>query len=151
MLTELETQIIEAIESVNIKAFPFSDKPEQLFSTPKLTPSARVVIEKLNFTPISSHAFIVVADFSVFVFFRSLQGKVQNAYTLVENTLRALVNKTQFNLEPQEIELFYNESGEFAWRISCKAELRYVVPTEEEPLTRRITYENDEGIMEVSS
>ncbi len=149
MILELEAQIIQAIETIGIKAFPFSDKPQELFTVPKITPSARVVIEKLDFTAISSHSFIVDADFSVFVFFRSLQGKVQNAYELIENVLRALVNKTQFNIEPRQIELFYHESGEFAWRLSCKAELRYVVPAEEEPLTRRITYETDGEIMEV--
>ena len=95
----------------------------------------------MTFEPASGFSFYVDIDFSVFLFFRSLREKGQPAYELIERIINALVNKTHFNITPISVELFYHESGEFSFRILCKANARYVVPQEEEPLTRQITFE----------
>jgi hypothetical protein len=42
---------------------------------------------------------------------------------------------------PTKIELLAHESGDFVYRISFKANGRYVVPQQEEPLTTLINME----------
>jgi len=155
MLLELEKQVTKAIEDIGLKVLPIVEKATELFTIPKLTPCARIIVEKVTFSPISAFSFSVDCDFSVFLFFRSLREKGQGAYEFIESIISALVNKTYFNITPLSIELFYHESGEFSFRIAFKANGRYVVPQEEEPLTTRITYfekqdENEEFVTEVS-
>ncbi|MFZ8864074.1 MAG: hypothetical protein ACO2PP_26710 [Thermocrinis sp.] len=151
MLTELDAQIGDALQSLGLPILSKVDKPTELFAKPKITPCVWYIIEKARFESVSSFAFSVDFDVSVFLFYRSLREKGQGAYELLERILSALSLKTQFNLIPQGIELYYHESGEFAFLLSFKGNGRFVVPQEEEPLTTRITvYEGEEFVSEVS-
>jgi hypothetical protein len=150
MLTELDTQIGNVLQELGLPILSKVDKPTELFTKPKLTPCAWYIIEKAKLEPVSSFAFSVDFEVSVFLFYRSLREKGQGAYELLERILTALSLKTQFNLIPQGIELYYHESGEFAFLLSFKGNGRFVVPQEEEPLTTRITvYEGEEFVSEV--
>ena len=150
MLTELDTQIGNALRELGLTVLSKVDKPTELFTKPKTTPCVWYIIEKAKFEPVSSFAFSVDFEVSVFLFYRSLREKGQGAYELLERILSALSLKTQFNLVPQGIELYYHESGEFAFLLSFKGNGRLVVPPEEEPLTTRITvYEGEEFVSEV--
>jgi len=150
MLTELDTQIGNALQGLGLTVLSKVDKPTELFTKPKTTPCVWYIIEKAKLEPVSSFAFSVDFDISVFLFYRSLREKGQGAYELLERILSALSLKTQFNLVPQGIELYYHESGEFAFLLSFKGNGRFVVPQEEEPLTTRITvYEGEEFVSEV--
>jgi hypothetical protein len=139
MLTELDAQIGNALQSLGLPVLSKVDKPTELFIKPKTTPCVWYIIEKAKFDPLASFAFSVDFEVSVFLFYRSLREKGQGAYELLEKILSALSLKTQFNLVPQGIELYYHESGEFAFLLSFKGNARFVVPQEEEPLTKRIT------------
>jgi len=150
MLTELDAQIGNALQSLGLPILSKVDKPAELFTKPKITPCVWYIIEKAKFERIASFAFSVDFDVSVFLFYRSLREKGQGAYELLERILTALSLKTQFNLVPQAIELYYHESGEFAFLLSFKANARFIVP-QEEPLTKRITvYDGEELVSEVS-
>jgi hypothetical protein len=144
MLVELDAQIGDALQELGLPVLSKVDKPTELFTKPKTTPCVWYIIEKAKFEPDSFFAFSVDFDVSVFLFYRSLREKGQGAYELLEKILSALSLKTQFNLVPQGIELYYHESGEFAFLLSFKANGRFVVPQEEEPLTKHITVYNDE-------
>jgi hypothetical protein len=151
MLTELDAQIGNALQSLGLPVLSKVDKPTELFTKPKTTPCVWYIIEKAKFERIASFAFSVDFEVSVFLFYRSLREKGQGAYEILERILTALSLKTQFNLVPQGIELYYHESGEFAFLLSFKGNGRFVVPQEEEPLTTRITvYEGEEFVSEVS-
>jgi hypothetical protein len=151
MLTELDTQIGNALQSLGLPVLSKVDKPTELFTKPKTTPCVWYIIEKAKFERIASFAFSVDFEVSVFLFYRSLREKGQGAYEILERILTALSLKTQFNLVPQGIELYYHESGEFAFLLSFKGNGRFVVPQEEEPLTTRITvYEGEEFVSEAS-
>jgi hypothetical protein len=151
MLTELDTQIGNALQGLGLTVLSKVDKPTELFTKPKIAPCVWYIIEKAKFEPVSSFAFSVDFEVSVFLFYRSLREKGQGAYELLERILSALSLKTQFNLVPQGIELYYHESGEFAFLLSFRGNGRFVVPQEEEPLTTRITvYEGEELVSEVS-
>jgi len=150
MLTELDTQIGNALQGLGLTVLSKVDKPTELFTKPKTTPCVWYIIEKARLEPVSSFAFSVDFEVSVFLFYRSLREKGQGAYELLERILSTLSLKTQFNLIPQGIELYYHESGEFAFLLSFKGNGRFVVPQEEEPLTTRITvYEGEEFVSEV--
>jgi hypothetical protein len=150
MLTELDVQIGNALQGLGLPILSKVDKPTELFTKPKTTPCIWYIIEKAKFEPVSGFAFSVDFEVSVFLFYRSLREKGQGAYELLERILTALSLKTQFNLVPQGIELYYHESGEFAFLLSFKGNGRFVVPQEEEPLTARITvYEGEEFVSEV--
>jgi len=150
MLTELDTQIGDALQGLGLTVLSKVDKPAELFAKPKITPCIWYIIEKAKFERIASFAFSVDFDVSVFLFYRSLREKGQGAYELLERILTVLSLKTQFNLVPQGIELYYHESGEFAFLLSFKGNGRFVVPQEEEPLTTRITvYGGEELVSEV--
>jgi len=151
MLTELDAQIGNALGELGLTVLSKVDKPTELFTKPKITPAVWYIIEKARFEPVSSFAFSVDFEVSVFLFYRSLREKGQGAYELLERILSTLSLKTQFNLVPQGIELYYHESGEFAFLLSFKGNGRFVVPQEEEPLTTRITvYEGEEFVSEVA-
>jgi hypothetical protein len=151
MLTELDTQIGNALQSLGLPVLSKVDKPTELFTKPKTTPCVWYIIEKAKFERIASFAFSVDFEVSVFLFYRSLREKGQGAYEILERILTALSLKTQFNLVPQGIELYYHESGEFAFLLSFKGNGRFVVPQEEELLITRITvYEGEEFVSEVS-
>jgi len=151
MLTELDAQIGNALQSPGLPILSKVDKPTELFTKPKTTPCVWYIIEKARFEPVSSFAFSVDFEVSVFLFYRSLREKGQGAYELLEKILSTLSLKTQFNLVPQGIELYYHESGEFAFLLSFRGNGRFIVPQEEEPLTTRITvYEGEEFVSEVS-
>ena len=151
MLTELDAQIGNALQSLGLPILSKVDKPTELFTKPKTTPCVWYIIEKARFEPVSSFAFSVDFEVSVFLFYRSLREKGQGAYELLEKILSTLSLKTQFNLVPQGIELYYHESGEFAFLLSFRGNGRFIVPQEEEPLTTRITvYEGEEFVSEVS-
>ena len=151
MLTELDAQIGNALQSLGLPILSKVDKPTELFTKPKTTPCVWYIIEKARFEPVSSFAFSVDFEVSVFLFYRSLREKGQGAYELLEKILSTLSLKTQFNLVPQGIELYYHESGEFAFLLSFKGNGRFVAPQEEEPLTTCITvYEGEELVSEVS-
>jgi len=147
MLTELDAQIGNALQSLGLPVLSKVDKPTELFIKPKTTPCVWYIIEKAKFDPLASFAFSVDFEVSVFLFYRSLREKGQGAYELLEKILSALSLKTQFNLVPQGIELYYHESGEFAFFLSFKGNGRFIVPQEEEPLTKRITVYNDEELV----
>jgi len=150
MLTELDTQIGDALQGLGLTVLSKVDKLAELFAKPKITPCIWYIIEKAKFERIASFAFSVDFDVSVFLFYRSLREKGQGAYELLERILTVLSLKTQFNLVPQGIELYYHESGEFAFLLSFKGNGRFVVPQEEEPLTTRITvYGGEELVSEV--
>jgi hypothetical protein len=151
MLTELDVQIGNALQGLGLPILSKVDKPTELFTKPKITPCVWYIIEKARFEPVSNFAFSADFEVSVFLFYRSLREKGQGAYELLERILTALSLKTQFNLIPQGIELYYHESGEFAFLLSFKGNGRFVVPQEEEPLPTRITvYEGEEFVSEVS-
>jgi hypothetical protein len=77
----------------------------------------------------------------VILFFKSLRDEGQGAYPLLTKIVNSLVKQTQFNVIPNKIELLAHESGDFVYRISFKADGRYVIPTTEEPLTTQIKTE----------
>jgi len=151
MLTELDAQIGNALQGLGLTVLSKVDKPTELFTKQKITPCVWYIIEKARFEPVSGFAFSVDFEVSVFLFYRSLREKGQGAYELLERILSVLSLKTQFNLVPQGIELYYHESGEFAFFLSFRGNGRFVVPQEEEQVTTRITvYEGEEFVSEVS-
>jgi len=141
MFNALENQILEALGKAGIKAQAWSGKPEELFDKPRYTPAVKVLIENASFEPISSYSFYVDYSFSVLLFFKSLREEGQGAYPLITNIINTLVKQTQYNAMPVKIELLAHESGDFIYRISFKANGRYVVPEAEEPLTTQIKME----------
>ena len=141
MFNALENQILQALEQNGIKAQAWSGKPEELFDKPRYTPAVRVLIENASFEPISSYSFYVDYSFSVLLFFKSLREEGQGAYPLITSIINTLVKQTQYNAMPVKIELLAHESGDFVYRISFKANGRYVVPQQEEPLTTLINME----------
>jgi hypothetical protein len=141
MFNVLENQILQALEQNGIKAQAWSGKPEELFDKPKYMPSVKIIIENASFEPISQYSFFVDYSFSVILFFKSLREEGQGAYPLITNIINTLVKQTQYNALPTKIELLAHESGDFVYRISFKANGRYVVPQQEEPLTTLINME----------
>jgi hypothetical protein len=141
MFDVLENQIIAVLDQSGIKAQAWSGKPEELFDRPKYTPSVKVLIENANFEAISPFSFYTEYSFSVILFFKSLRDEGQGAYPLLTKIVNSLVKQTQFNVIPNKIELLAHESGDFVYRISFKADGRYVIPTTEEPLTTQIKTE----------
>jgi len=141
MFNTLENQILEALESNGIQAQAWSGKPEELFDKPKYMPSVKIIMENASFEAISSYSFYVDYSFSVILFFKSLREKGQGAYPLITSIINTLVKQTQYNALPTKIELLAHESGDFVYRISFKADGRYVVPQQEEPLTTLINME----------
>jgi hypothetical protein len=141
MFDVLENQILQALEQSGIKAQAWSGKPEELFDKPRYTPAVKVLIENASFEPISSYSFIVDYSFSVILFFKSLREEGQGAYPLITKLINALAKQTQYNALPTKIELLAHESGDFVYRLSFKANGRYVVPDTEEPLSTLINME----------
>jgi len=90
MLTELDTQIGNALQSLGLTVLSKVDKPTELFTKPKITPCVWYIIEKAKFERIASFAFSVDFDVSVFLFYRSLREKGQGAYELLERILTVL-------------------------------------------------------------
>jgi hypothetical protein len=141
MFDVLENQIITALEQNGIKAQAWSGKPEELFDKPRYTPAVKIIIENASFEPISSYSFYVDYSFSVILFFKSLREEGQGAYPLITSIINTLVKQTQYDAMPIRVELLAHESGDFVYRISFKANGRYVVPQQEEPLTTLISME----------
>jgi hypothetical protein len=142
MFNALEDQILEALEKAGLKAQAWSGKPEELFDKPRYTPAVKIIIENASFEAISSFSFLVDYSFSVLLFFKSLREQSQGAYPLIISIINTLVKQTQYNAIPIKIELLAHESGDFVYRISFKANGRYVVPSIEEPLTTQIKMED---------
>lgn len=141
MLLELEDGIISLLRNAGLNAHPWSGKPEELFEKPKYVPTIRTVIEKIDFTPLSvSHGYELKAMVAILLFFRSLRDEGQGAYYIIKKIINTTADKNVngFHLTPKDITLLYHESGEFAYKLSFEAQGRYVVPTEEEPLVKRI-------------
>jgi hypothetical protein len=141
MFNPLEDQILEALEKAGIKAQPWSGKPEELLDKPRYTPAVKIIIENASFEQISSYSFLVDYSFSILLFFKSLREEGQGAYPLLTKIVNAIVKQTQYNAMPTKIELLAHESGDFVYRLSFKANGRYVVPSIEEPLTTQINME----------
>jgi hypothetical protein len=141
MFDVLENQILQALEQNGIKAQAWSGKPEELFDKPRYTPAVKIIIENASFEPISSYSFYVDYSFSVILFFKSLREEGQGAYPLITSIINTLVKQTQYNAIPTKIELLAHESGDFVYRISFKANGRYVVPEQDEVLTTLINME----------
>lgn len=141
MFDVLESQIIAVLEENGVKAQAWSGKPDELFDRPKYSPAVKVIIENANFEAISSYSFYVEYSFSVLLFFKSLREEGQGAYPLLTKLINALAKQTQYNILPVKVELLAHESGDFVYRISFKANGRYVIPTTEEPLTTQIQME----------
>jgi hypothetical protein len=141
MFNVLENQILQALEQNGIKAQAWSGKPEELFDKPRYTPTVKVLIENASFEAISSYSFNVNYSFSVILFFKSLREEGNGAYPLITKLINTIVKQTQYNALPTKIDLLAHESGDFVYRISFKANGRYVVPDTEEPLTTKINME----------
>jgi hypothetical protein len=141
MFDVLENQILQVLEQNGIKAQAWSGKPEELFDKPRYTPAVKIIIENANFEPISSYSFIVDYSFSVILFFKSLREEGQGAYPLITKLINVIVKQTQYNAMPAKIDLLAHESGDFVYRLSFKANGRYVVPQQEEPLITKISTE----------
>jgi len=144
MLLELEDGIISLLREARLNAHPWSGRPEELFEKPKYVPVIRTVIEKVDFTPSSvSKAFELKGMVAILLFFRSLRDEGQGAYPIIKKIINTLTGKTAngFLLTPKDITLLYHESGEFAYKLTFEATGRYVVPAEEEPLVKRIDFE----------
>jgi hypothetical protein len=101
----------------------------------------KVLIENASFEAISSYSFNVNYSFSVILFFKSLREEGNGAYPLITKLINTIVKQTQYNALPTKIDLLAHESGDFVYRISFKANGRYVVPDTEEPLTTKINME----------
>jgi len=144
MLLELENAVVNRLKALGIPASAWSGDRDELFKRPKYLPSARTVIERLNFTRIDHPSYQVKATLSIILFFRSLRDEASGAYPILRNILSALSSKTLagYILRPQNLELLYHESGEFAYRLSFDAEGMFIVPQEPEPVTVEITVED---------
>jgi hypothetical protein len=141
MFDVLENQILQALEKNGIKAQAWSGKPEELFDKPRYTPSVKIIIENASFEAISPFSFDVNYSFSVILFFKSLREEGNGAYPLITKLINVIVKQTQYNALPTKIDLLAHESGDFVYRLSFKANGRYVVPDTEEPLTTLINME----------
>jgi len=144
MLLELEDGILSLLRSAGLNAHPWSGKPEELFEKPKYVPTIRTVIEKVDFAPLNiAYGFELKGLVAIVLFFRNLRDEGQGAYYIIRKIINTLTGKTAngFLLSPKDITLLYHESGEFAYKLSFEAQGRYVVPAEEEPLVKRIDFE----------
>lgn len=156
MLLDIETAIIERLQSKGIPASGWSGKPEELFMKPKSFPAIRIVIESVDFEEkFFSNNYNAEVKLSLLVFFRSLKDKGQGAYEIIENVTKALAGYTAsgFDLRIQSISLMYHESGEFCYQVRFNGYGKYIIEIEEtEPLVKSITtYEDDKLISDVYS
>ena len=141
MFDILENQIIQALTNAGIKAQAWSGKPDELFLRPNYTPFVRVIIESADFQPLSPYSFETRFTFSALLFFKSLREEGQGAYPLIINIINALAQQTQYNVEPEKIDLLAHESGDFVYRLSFRASGRYVVPYPDEIVVKQIKME----------
>ena len=141
MFDTLETQIIQTLINANINAQGWSGKPDELFFRPNYTPFVRVIIDSVDFQPLSPYSFETKFQFSALLFFKALREEGQGAYPLITNIVNALVKQTQYNVEPVKVDLLAHESGSFVYRLIFKANGRYVVPYPDETLITQINME----------
>ena len=141
MFDILENQIIQVLTNANIKAQAWSGKADELFLRPNYTPFVRVIIEGVDFHPLSAYSFETRFQFSALLFFKSLREEGQGAYPLITSIINALAQQTQYNVEPEKIDLLAHESGDFVYRLSFRANGRYVVPYPDEVLVTQINME----------
>ena len=142
MLLELENAVITILKDAGIRAYAWSGEVNELFSRPKETPTLRIVIEKMEFEPVSL-AYKVMGQISILLFFRNLRDEGQGAYPLIAKVINTLSNKIAngFLIKPASVNLLYHEAGEFAYQLTFKAEGRWVIPEGDEPIVKVITFE----------
>lgn len=152
MFSKVESAIVSLLREKGINASVWSGEKEELFRLPRALPAVRLVLEKATFQPASSHAYKVTMHYALLLFFRSLTGTSQGAYSLLEDILQTLVHKTHFNLVPEEINLLYSDAGEYCYNLSVTCQYLFVLPAEPEPLVKRITtFEGEELVSDVQS
>ncbi|WP_028844727.1 hypothetical protein [Thermodesulfovibrio thiophilus] len=155
MLIEIEQAIINRLKQKGIPAEAWSGKPDELFYRPKAFPTARLVIDAMDFQEMhyTGHYGVVLAG-SCLVFFRSLKEKGQGAYEVIENILNAITGFEAwgFDLRIKSVKLMYHESAEFCYQIQFTGYGKYIVSLEDsEILAIRIkTYEGEALSSEVS-
>jgi hypothetical protein len=149
VLIEIETAIVERLQSKGIPAEGWSGKPDELFYKPKTIPAVRVVIEGVDFVEMTfpGHYGAVLTG-SCLVFFRSLKDKGQGAYYIIEEILKSIAGYEAwgFDIRLKGIRLMYQEAGEFCYQIQFIGYGKYIAyEVEPEILTTRITtYEGEE-------
>jgi len=141
MLDSLENQIIQTLTNAGINAQGWSGKPDELFFRPNYTPFVRIIIDSVDFQPLSPFSFETKFQFSALLFFKSLREEGQGAYPLITNIINALVKQTQYNIEPVKVDLLAHQSGDFVYRLIFKANGRYVVPYPDDVIVSQINME----------
>ena len=141
MFDTLETQIIQTLTNAGINAQAWSGKADELFLRPNYTPFVRIIIESVDFQPLSPYSFETKFQFSALLFFKALREEGQGAYPLITNIINTLVKQTQYNIEPVKIDLLAHESGSFVYRLIFKANGRYVVPYPDDVTVSQINME----------
>lgn len=141
MFDTLETQIIQTLTTAGINAQPWSGKADELFFRPNYTPFVRIIIESVDFQPLSPYSYETKFQFSALLFFKALREEAEGAYPLITNIINALVQQTDYNVEPVKVDLLAHESGSFVYRLIFKANGRYVVPYTDDVIVSQINVE----------